>query len=277
MKSRAERSSGRWPTERHTDELVFAVVIRMQCHCAPCCALSEHGSICTARMADISAAPRHRCAAPCRSYHRHTRSTGWQRLAVPLPLLRCARSPYSCPDGALTWTIRTGLARNFERGYAQRWGLPALSDRVRLDAKACARCPQLSPIARVVDIGCGHGRHAIALSERGTEVIGLDFAVALLNRARQLATEHRSAVRWIRGDMRQLPFRSRCAAAAMVMDAFGFSRQRKRTSHLREVARVLTTGGGLGLKVVNGRPVLGDFREPDRRNVMEQRSRFIAR
>ena len=153
----------------------------------------------------------------------------------------------------------------FERGYAQRWGLQAPSDHVRLEADGLYALLQLSPTSRVIDIACGHGRHAIALAERGPDVIGLDFAAALLNRARQLATELRTTVHWIRGDMRQLPFRSECAGAAVLMDAFGFfETEEEHEAVLRETARVLTTGGRLGLKVVNGGPVLDSFRETDR-------------
>jgi ubiquinone/menaquinone biosynthesis C-methylase UbiE len=153
----------------------------------------------------------------------------------------------------------------FERGYAQRWGLPWPSDHMRLEANGLYNMLQLSPTSRVIDIGCGHGRHAIALAERGPDVIGLDFAVALLNRARDLAAEHRTQVRWIRGDMRRLPFRSECAGAAIVMDAFGFfETEEEDQAVLREAARVLITGGHLALKVVNGGPVLDTFRERDR-------------
>src|SRR5262245_28365814 len=106
----------------------------------------------------------------------------------------------------------------FERGYAQRWGLPAPSDHVRLEANGLYDLLQLSSTSRVVDVGCGHGRHAIVLAERGPTVIGLDFAVALLDRARHLASERSVPVRWIRGDMRRLPFRAACADAAVVTD-----------------------------------------------------------
>jgi ABC-type lipopolysaccharide export system ATPase subunit/predicted RNA methylase len=153
----------------------------------------------------------------------------------------------------------------FERGYAQRWGLLAPSDRVRLEAAGLWTLLQLSPTSRVIDIGCGHGRHALVLAERASEVIGLDFTDALLNRARHLAVELRTEVRWIRGDMRRLPFRSGCADAAMVMDAFGFfDTEEEHDAVLREVARVLTIGGRLALKVVNGGLVLDDFRETER-------------
>jgi len=152
----------------------------------------------------------------------------------------------------------------FERGYAQRWGLPAPSDHVRVEAGGLWDLLQLSPTARVVDIGCGHGRHALALAERGAEVIGLDFAAALLNRARHLAADLGTRPHWIRADMRQLPLRSECAGTAIVMDAFGFfETEEEHEAVLREAARVLTVGGRLALKVVNGGPLLDAFRETD--------------
>jgi ubiquinone/menaquinone biosynthesis C-methylase UbiE len=152
----------------------------------------------------------------------------------------------------------------FERGCAERWGLPAPSEQVRLQARGLWNLLQLSSTSRVIDIGCGHGRHALALAEHGPEVIGLDFAVALLRRARHLASELRGEVRWIRGDMRRLPFRSACADAIVMMDAFGFfDTEEEHDAVLRESVRVLTTGGRLALKVVNGGPILDAFRETD--------------
>ena len=65
--------------------------------------------------------------------------------------------------------------------------------------------------------------------------------------------------------MRRLPFRSECANAAIMMDAFGFfDTEEEHDAALREAARVLTIGGRLVLKVVNGRPILDTFRESDR-------------
>ena len=153
----------------------------------------------------------------------------------------------------------------FERGYARRWGLQAPGDVVRLEARGLYNLLQLSSASRVIDIGCGHGRHAIALAERGADVVGLDFADALLTRARHLAVELHTPVRWVRGDMRQLPFRSKCASGAIVLDSFGFfETDDEHDAVLQEAARVLTPGGRLALKIVNGGPVLEDFRDRDR-------------
>ena len=110
----------------------------------------------------------------------------------------------------------------FERGYAQRWGLRPPSENTRLEAGGLWALLRIAPGSRIVDIGCGHGRHALVLAGLGAKAIGIDNAIALLNRARQLAAERRTQIRWIRADMRRLPIQSACASAAILMDAFGF-------------------------------------------------------
>jgi cyclopropane fatty-acyl-phospholipid synthase-like methyltransferase len=42
---------------------------------------------------------------------------------------------------------------------------------------------------RVLDIGCGSGRYSIEMARRGAEVVGLDFAPAMVELARELAAE----------------------------------------------------------------------------------------
>jgi D-alanine-D-alanine ligase len=150
----------------------------------------------------------------------------------------------------------------FERGYAQRWGLAAPSGRVRLEVDGIWNILQLSHTSRVVDIGCGHGRHALVLAERGADVVGVDFADSLLSRAQQLATVSPARVRWIRGDMRRVPVQSGCADAALIMDAFGFFETDEEDERVvREARRILRPRGSLLLKVVNGVPILTAFRD----------------
>ena len=91
-------------------------------------------------------------------------------------------------------TIPDWAHEYFERGYAQRWGLPAPSDRVCDEVRGIATLLQFSPPARIVDLGCGHGRHALALAELGCTVVGLDASTTLLARARELADGARAHV-----------------------------------------------------------------------------------
>ena len=55
----------------------------------------------------------------------------------------------------------------------------------------------------VVDVGCGTGRHALRLAERGANVVGVDFSDGMLARAR--AKERASAVRWVVHDVTRPP------------------------------------------------------------------------
>lgn len=152
----------------------------------------------------------------------------------------------------------------FEHGYAQRWSLGPPSPDTEREADALWTQLQLSPTGALLDVGCGHGRHAVALAQRGADVIGVDFAWHLLTRARQLAHGLALSCQWVRADMRQLPIRSESVQAATLFDAFGFFEHEEQNQDvLRELARVLVPGGRLALKVANGEPMLANFRTTD--------------
>lgn len=46
---------------------------------------------------------------------------------------------------------------------------------------------RLQPGMKVLDIGCGAGRHSVGLAKRGFEVTGIDLSQGMLNEARELA------------------------------------------------------------------------------------------
>jgi 2-polyprenyl-3-methyl-5-hydroxy-6-metoxy-1,4-benzoquinol methylase len=59
---------------------------------------------------------------------------------------------------------------------------------------------------KILDIGCGTGRHSIELSKRGYEVVGIDLSESLLKRAKEKATEQNLQIVFQRHDARNLPF-----------------------------------------------------------------------
>src|SRR5258708_34432088 len=119
-----------------------------------------------------------------------------------------------------TLTVPRWAHEYFERGYAQRWGLPPVSDRIRLEAAGLWDQLQLAPGARVLDLGCGHGRHSLALAERGANVVGMDFAETLLKRAKGLAADLNVSAHWLGGVIHQLPLPSEVFARAIFVDHF---------------------------------------------------------
>ena len=59
---------------------------------------------------------------------------------------------------------------------------------------------------RILDIGCGTGRHTIELAKRGYTVIGIDLSESLLNRAKEKASAQNLQIDFQLHDARELPF-----------------------------------------------------------------------
>src|SRR5687767_3094401 len=58
----------------------------------------------------------------------------------------------------------------------------------------------LPPGSRVLDVGCGVGRHSIELARRGYKVTGIDFSAAMLAEAAKAAKEAGVEVEWLEVD-----------------------------------------------------------------------------
>lgn len=61
--------------------------------------------------------------------------------------------------------------------------------------------------ARILDIGCGTGRHSIELTKRGYSVVGIDLSETLLKRAKEKASEQKLQIDFRKQDARDIPFR----------------------------------------------------------------------
>ena len=79
----------------------------------------------------------------------------------------------------------------------------------------------LEPGMRVLDVGCGPGRHAYALAERGFEVHGVDIAQTFIDLARNGAP---LGATFERLDARSLPFDAEFdAVISLCQGAFGLA------------------------------------------------------
>lgn len=59
---------------------------------------------------------------------------------------------------------------------------------------------KLEPGMRILDMGCGTGRHAIELAKRGMHVTGVDLSTGMLDEARRKADAAGVGVEWIEAD-----------------------------------------------------------------------------
>ena len=75
---------------------------------------------------------------------------------------------------------------------------------------------------RILDVGCGTGRHAIELTKRGYHVTGIDLSENQLERAREKARADNLDIDFQRQDARNLPFGSEFDVAIMICEG-GFS------------------------------------------------------
>jgi 2-polyprenyl-3-methyl-5-hydroxy-6-metoxy-1,4-benzoquinol methylase len=75
---------------------------------------------------------------------------------------------------------------------------------------------------KILDVGCGTGRHAIELTKRGYHVTGIDLSESQLKRAKEKAKENNLVIDFQCQDARNLPFNSEFDVAIMLCEG-GFS------------------------------------------------------
>ncbi|HSR17010.1 MAG TPA: class I SAM-dependent methyltransferase [Ignavibacteriaceae bacterium] len=75
---------------------------------------------------------------------------------------------------------------------------------------------------KILDIGCGTGRHSIELAKRGYNVTGIDLSESQLKRAKEKALEQKLNINFQKNDARNLPFDNEFDLAIMLCEG-GFS------------------------------------------------------
>jgi SAM-dependent methyltransferase len=114
---------------------------------------------------------------------------------------------------------------------------------------------------RLLDVGCGTGRHALPLAQRGYDVTGIDRSPFMLEHARRAAeaeaAQGRKAPRFIAADARELALSERFEAALMMFTVLGYqSEDADLLAALRRVREHLEPGGLFVFDVWNGVAVL---------------------
>lgn len=119
--------------------------------------------------------------------------------------------------------------------------------------------------ARVLDLACGTGRHAIELARRGYHVTGVDLSPTLLDIARRQAVSERVAIRFVRDDMRRLALGESFDAVVNLFTSFGyFETDDENAKVIESVARVLVRGGCFMLDFLNAAFVIANVKSLDR-------------
>jgi ubiquinone/menaquinone biosynthesis C-methylase UbiE len=116
---------------------------------------------------------------------------------------------------------------------------------------------------RVLELGCGTGRISVPLARAGVSLVGIDRSAPMLAQAhRKFRTARIGTSGLIRGDIRALPFAP--AQFSMVLAPYGILQSllsdRDLRATLDSIARVLATGGTLGIDLVPDVPRWKEYR-----------------
>jgi len=107
------------------------------------------------------------------------------------------------------------------------------------------RALALAPRQQVVDLGCGHGRHAIELARRGYRVTGIDLSESFIGAATSAALAAGVDARFFHCDIGAFEVETGFDAAICLFDAFGFFDDAHCLRALQNTRAALLPGGVL--------------------------------
>jgi 2-polyprenyl-3-methyl-5-hydroxy-6-metoxy-1,4-benzoquinol methylase len=107
---------------------------------------------------------------------------------------------------------------------------------------------------KIIDIGCGTGRHSIELTKRGYNVTGVDLSSSQLARAKEKAKEQGVTINFQKHDARNLPFKDEFNLAIMLCEG-GFPLMETDEMNfeiLKNATKALKNKGKLIFTTLNG-------------------------
>ena len=107
-----------------------------------------------------------------------------------------------------------------------------------------SEAPGSASKGRLLDIGCGSGRHLLELAKRGYQMTGIDASPEMISHVREEAKQAGLQVAAGVGDLRHLELTGAFDAAFCFMDTFRFLLTNDQiVTHLKAVAGLLEPGG----------------------------------
>lgn len=149
-----------------------------------------------------------------------------------------------------TWySLKGGL---FNRDYLQQYKEILTRKKTREEVDFIEKTSKLKPGMKILDLCCGHGRHSIELTKRGYNVTGQDINPLFLSEAKKAAKKAGVKIRWIKRDMRKIPFKSEFDVVLNLFTSFGyFEKEEDHQKVIFEIYKSLKPKGIFFLDVIN--------------------------
>jgi len=152
-------------------------------------------------------------------------------------------------------------------------------ERTQIDVDGIVNLLALPQGSSILDLCCGHGRHAIPLVQRGYKVTGQDLSEVFLCEAKKEALAKGVHVDWLQSDMRNIPFEDEFDAVINIFTAFGYlENQDEDQQVLEQVNKALKPDGLFLLEILHREGLMRHFsphmieHHPDGLIVLEERS-----
>ena len=142
------------------------------------------------------------------------------------------------------------------------------NERTIIEVDFVEKTLNLKPGTKILDVHCGHGRHAIELAKRGYDVTGYELNQFFLSEAEKATKEADVSVHFLQGDMRELAFDAEFDVALNLFTAMGyFDKDEDDVAFLAGVYKSLKSGGQFLIDFINRDWLIRNFREKDWREL----------
>ncbi|MCK4404014.1 MAG: class I SAM-dependent methyltransferase [candidate division Zixibacteria bacterium] len=135
-----------------------------------------------------------------------------------------------------------------------------LERRTSREVESIIKMMDLEPKAQILDLCCGYGRHSIELAQRGFVVTGYDLSDSFLKKAKKDSAALGLKIKFMKGDMRKLPFENQFDVVVNIFTSFGFfDREKDDLRVLKGVCKALKEGGLFLLDLINREQQIRNF------------------
>ena len=150
--------------------------------------------------------------------------------------------------------------RMFDQKYLDTYLGSLTPERTKEEVDFIVKAAQLRQSEKILDLACGHGRHAIELAERGfTHITGLDYSEVFIDKAVQDSAQAGVNVRFLRGDMKELSFDNEFDKVLLLFTSFGYFDDETNVGVFRQINKSLKLHGKFFIDVVSGEAVKRRF------------------